>query len=182
MARQYGEEMIRKPKQHPTYDIPLVGINFRERWNVVQMASKEEVERYIELETERKNNPRWNFANWSEWITTSAPLRAEQTYLRKLWRLRYGQSFKDGQLYRVDKTIHRYNQKLGLPRCNGTVSPYQVDRDRRCKLGVGSLVVLTYCDELGTLYFSRIDAITDQYSFAFSRDSSQIGSLIPIEA
>ena len=41
--------MIRKPKIHPTYGISLVGINFRERWNVVQYATKDEVEKYIDL-------------------------------------------------------------------------------------------------------------------------------------
>ena len=174
--------MIRKPKHHPTFGTRLVGINFRERWNVVQKATKEEIERYIELETEKRATHRSNFSNWTEWTTVTTPMRAEQTHLRKIWRLRYGQAITEGQLYRVDKTIYRYNQKLGIPRCNGTVSPYQVDRQRRCKLPIGSIVVLTHVDELGTLYFSKIDAITDQYTYAFSRDSSQLGSLVPIEA
>ena len=174
--------MIRKPKFHPKYGTQLVGINFRERWNVVQGATKEEIERYIALEKERRANPRHMFKTWSDWVSVATPLRSEQTYLRKIWRLRYGQSFNDGELYRVDRVIHRYNQKLGLPSCNGTVSPYQVDRDRRQKLKVGSIVVLTHVDELGTLYFSKIDAITDHYTFAFSRDSAQLGSLVVMES
>lgn len=174
--------MIRKPRHHPVYGTRLVGINFRERWNVVQMASAEEIERYIELEKERNGHSRHKFKSWNEWIQTITPMRAEQTYLRKTWRLRFGQSLTDGKLYKVDKTIYRYNQKLGIPRCNGTVSPYQVDRNRRCKLEVGNIIVLTHVDEMGTLYFSKIDAITDQYTYAFSRDSSQLGSLVPVEA
>ena len=173
--------MIRKPKHHPTYGTRLVGINFRERWNVVQMGTKEELERYIELEKRKRAETRDNFKSWADWITKITPMRAEQTFLRKTWRLRYGQSLNDGQLYRVDKTVYRYNQKLGIPRCNGTVSPYQVDRTRRCKLEVGNILVLTHVDELGTLYFSKIDAITEQFTYAFSRDSSQLGSLVPVE-
>ena len=174
--------MIRKPKYHPTYGMHLVGINFRERWNVVLMATKDEILRYIELEKEKRATPRSNFNDWTQWVTKTSPMKAEQTYLRKIWRLRYGKAFNDGQLYRVDKTIYRYNQKLGIPRCNGTVSPYQVDRHRRCKLPVGSIVVLTHVDEIGTLYFSKIDNITEPYTYAFSRDSSQLGSLVPVEA
>ena len=174
--------MIRKPKIHPRFGIRLVGINFRERWNVVSMATKEEIERYIELDKTRTSTVRGDFQNWQQFQSIVSPMRAEQTYLRKTWRLRYGKRFNDGQLYRVDKTIYRYNTKLGIPRNNGTVSPYMVDYNRRCKLEVGNIVVLTAIDELGTLYFSKIDAITDAYSYAFSRDSSQLGSLVPIEA
>ena len=173
---------MRKPKLHPEWGMSLVGINFRERWNVVQKATQAELERYIELETQKRETPRSNFKDWGQWMTVTTPMRAEQTYLRKTWRLRYGKAFTDGQLYRVDKTIYRYNQKLGIPRCNGTVSPYQVDRHRRCKLEVGAIIVLTHVDELGTLYFSKIDAITEPYTYAFSRDSSQLGSLVPVEA
>ena len=39
--------MIRKPKKHPVYGMNLVGINFRERWNVLQYATKEELETFI---------------------------------------------------------------------------------------------------------------------------------------
>ena len=174
--------MIRKPKYHPTYGTALVGINFRERWNVVQKATKDEIDRYIDLHKQIKATPRSNYKDWQSWISKTSPMKAEQTHLRKLWRLRYGQSFNDGRLYRVDKTIYRYNQKLGIPRCNGTISPYQVDRHRRQNLPVDSIVVLTHVDELGTLYFSKIDAITEPYTYAFSRDSSQLGSLVPVEA
>ena len=51
--------MIRKPKIHPVYDIQLVGINFRERWNVVQYATKDEIETYIanykHIQIEKRN-------------------------------------------------------------------------------------------------------------------------------
>ena len=39
--------MIRKPKIHPKYNINLVGISFRERWNIVEFATKSELETYI---------------------------------------------------------------------------------------------------------------------------------------
>ena len=39
--------MIRKPRVHPVYGTNLVGINFRERWNIVETATKVEIETYI---------------------------------------------------------------------------------------------------------------------------------------
>ena len=40
--------------------------------------------------------------------------RVKQRYLRKCWRLRYGNQFKKDQLYIIDKAIHRYgrNKKI----------------------------------------------------------------------
>ena len=51
---------MRKPKTHPKYNINLVGINFRERWNVVEHATKEELETYIANEKRTKETKRLN--------------------------------------------------------------------------------------------------------------------------
>ena len=39
---------MRKPKKH--FGISTKGINFRERWNIVLMSTKEEFQEYIKLE------------------------------------------------------------------------------------------------------------------------------------
>ena len=44
--------MIKKPKYHEGYN--LVGISFSERWNIVQEATKEEIGRFLDLYTRRK--------------------------------------------------------------------------------------------------------------------------------
>ena len=173
--------MIRKPKYHPTYGISLVGINFRERWNVVEYATKEELEKYIDLFRFNKQQKREYGGKYHEWRAKVVPAQAQMRYLRKLWRIRHSDTFDQGIMYRMDRYISRWNLKLGIPQCEGSVSPYAVDRDRDYSLKQGDLVVLTHKDELGTLYFSKIDAVDSKYTYAFRKDSAQLASLIPLE-
>ena len=93
MARSNGDKMIRKPKTHPTYGMNLVGINFRERWNVVEYATQIEIEKYIELFRFNKQNRKAAGSRYYEWREKIVPAQAQMRYLRKLWRIRHSQTF-----------------------------------------------------------------------------------------
>ena len=122
--------MIKKPKTHPTYGTRLVGINFRERWNVVLHATKDEIELYVNnflKIKEAKKNRRSNPMPWWEWKQTFANEQVQNIYLRKVWRKRYSDTFQPQVLYKMDRTIERYNTKLSPKTDNGVGSIYHFD-------------------------------------------------------
>lgn len=177
--------MMKKPKTHPTYGIELVGINFRERWNVVLHATKDEIELYVNnfLQIkEAKKNRRNNSMPWWEWKQSFANEQVQNIYLRKVWRKRYSETFQQQVLYKMDRTLERYNTKLGPKTENGVGSIYHFDNGRKYSLSSEDIVVLTKRDELGNLYFSKIDEITASNSYVFPRDSAQLAYIIPVEA
>lgn len=174
--------MIRKPKTHPTHGINLVGVNFRERWNVVQYATKEEIEGYIQNENFRKNNPRSGYATYWEWMQEHSIPKAQNINLRKKWRKRYSESFQYDVMYKVTKTIPRYSLRAGIPSCDGTIRGYQTDDRQNFHLRTDTVLVLNHRDELGTLYFSDIKDIGSKYTFAFPRESALLAALVPVEA
>ena len=174
--------MIRKPKVHPNYGISLVGINFRERWNIVEYATKEEIQTYIKnakhIKQSRKDN--WG-SDW--WSRKQAVIneQAQNNYLRKLWRKRHSESFQKDVLYRLDRTIQRWNQKLGPKTGEGLMTSYHFDRHRTFRLEKDDIVVLTKVDELGNLYFSKISEISAPYPYVFNRDNAQLGWILPVD-
>ena len=163
--------MTRKPKIHPKYKIELSGVNFRERWNVVSHATKEELELYIANEKFQMNNKRNQFSNYWEWKASTSVPKAQNIQLRKLWRIRFANSFESDKLYKITRSIPSYSQRIGTPGCDGTLRPYEVDRERNYRLSVGDVLVLNHRDELGTLYFSNIKDIGSKYTYAFLRDT-----------
>ena len=174
--------MTRRPKIHPQYKINLSGINFRERWNVVSHATKEELELYIDNEKFQINNKRNQFENYWEWkVITSVP-KAQNIQLRKLWRIRFADSFEFDKLYTVTKSIPRYSQRVGTPGCDGVLRPYEIDRERIYRLNYDDVLVLNHRDELGTVYFSNIKDIGSKYTYAFMRDSALLSSLELVKA
>ena len=173
---------MRKPKLHPTYGTNLVGTNFRERWNVVLHATKEELEKFIANENFQKNNKRNQFSNYWEWKGQTAIPKAQNLQLRKLWRIRFADSFESDKLYKITRSVPRYSQRVGTPGCDGTVRPYEVDRERNYRLQYGDILALNHRDEMGTLYFSNIKDIGSKYTYAFARDSALLCSLELIEA
>ena len=175
---------MRKPKVHPKYGNNLVGINFRERWNVVEYATKDELEKYISnflyikrKKTNRKNNP----VPWWEWKQSVINENTHNIYLRKLWRKRHSESFQKDKLYRLDKAIKRWNVKLGPISGDGMATFYHFDRNNTQKLCLNDIVILTKVDEMGNLYFAKINEINARYPYVFNRDNAQLSCIVPVE-
>ena len=174
---------MRKPKTHPKYKINLVGINFRERWNIVQHATKEELETYIEnykhIKTSRLNN-----LDGSWWARKQRVVNelTQNIYLRKVWRVRHSKSFETDKIYRMDLNIARYNTKLGPSTGEGLAISYQFERQMKHALFNGDLLILTKRDEMGNLYFSKVNEITAAHPYVFNRDNANLGYIVPVEA
>lgn len=172
--------MIKKPKTHPTYGTELVGINFRERWNVVEYATKEELEVYISnykyLEKEKRNFDR----SWWERKQAMVNESTQNNHLRKLWRKRHSESFKKDVLYRVDKTIARYSIKLGPTQGDGIGSAWIFDRNRTQSLKKDDILMLTKIDEMGNLYFVKANDIDAKHPYVFNRDNVNLGFVVPL--
>lgn len=174
--------MIRKPKKHPKYGIDLVGINFGERWNVVEYATQDEIEIYISnfkhIAVEKKNYDR----HW--WDRREAMINesTQNNYLRKLWRKRHSESFKEDTLYRVDKNIARWSVKLGPKLGDGIGSAWQFDRNRTQSLKRNDILMLTKVDEMGNLYFMKADDVDAKHPFVFNRDNAQLSYVMPLDS
>ena len=174
--------MIRKPKTHPTYGMSLVGINFRERWNVVELATKDEIETFIANEKFRKSHPRSSYPTYWEWKQKTSIPKAQNINMRKKWRKRYSDSFQYDTMYQVTKSIPRYSLRAGIPSCDGTIRGYETEDRQNFYLKFNTVLVLNHRDELGTLYFSDIKDIGSKYTFAFPRESALLAALVPVEA
>ena len=174
---------MRKPRIHPEYDINLRGINFRERWNVVQHATKEELENFIGnfryINQSKIDNVGMNWWDRKQAIVNES---TQNLYLRKLWRKRHSESFQKETLYRVNRNIARWNLKLGPKTGNGLATSYHFDRQRESRLKNGDIIILTKVDELGNLYFSKISEINAPHPYVFNRDNAQLGWILPVES
>ena len=174
---------MRKPKIHPKYNISLVGINFRERWNIVEYATKEEIETYIKNARHIKQIKQDYADNMSWWDMKQKTINesVQNTYLRKVWRVRHSQSFTSDVIYRVRRNIPRWNTKLGPRNGNGLAVAYQYERNRSHVLNKGDLLTLTRKDEMGNLYFIKLDEITAPHPYVFNRDNANLAYVIPVE-
>ena len=174
---------MRKPKIHPQYGTRLVGINFRERWNVVEYATKEELERYISNTKRIKEVKIDSYGNktWWEKKTMIINETVQNTYMRKVWRLRHSQSFKKDIIYRMDRNVARWNTKLGPTTGEGLATTYQFERNRKHSLMKGDLLALTKIDEMGNLYFIKLDEITAPHPYVFNRDNTNLAYVTPAE-
>tara|TARA_Y100001938_G_C8097602_1_gene439182 strand:+ start:3254 stop:3790 length:537 start_codon:yes stop_codon:yes gene_type:complete len=176
---------MRKPKEH--YGISTKGIKFRERWNIVEMATKEEFKEYVELEKKASGisvrdsgTGRWNASFYAK----RENFRVQQRYLRKCWRLRYGNQFKEDQLYRVDKIIHRYNCKVSPREGNGVMGLWTISRMGSSNLkglDKNSIIMYSHTDELGMHYFTRADQIDSPHQYVFKPDDHQLCAIVPLE-
>ena len=171
--------MIRKPKIHPQYNISLVGINFRERWNVVQHATKQEIETYIANTKHIKSIP--ITTTWWEKREKTQNERTVNIYLRKVWRKRHSESFQQDVLYRVDKNIARWSTKLGPTTGEGIATAWYFDRSRTHKLDKDDIIMLTKIDEMGNLYFMKASEVDAKHPYVFNRDNANLGYILPID-
>lgn len=176
---------MRKPNTHPEYGINLKGINFSTRWNVLQKAQKGELLEFTANFHEikkflHKRNARE--ISWWEYKKQTAELRMKNTYFRKLWRSRHASTFKEGVLYRMDKSIGRWGTKLGPRQGCGTIGLWSLDKEREYTLDKNDLIVLTQVDELGNLYFSKIDQIDATYPFVFGMFDQNLAFVVPVES
>ena len=174
--------MIRKPRVHPVYGTNLVGINFRERWNIVETATKVEIETYIKNEKHVKAERARTHGSWWERRQSTVNERIQNTYFRKLWRTRFSQTFEQDKIYRMDRNLARWNTKLGPTSGDGFATSYQFERDRKHVLSDGDLLILTKRDDMGNLYFSKINEITAAHPYVFNRDNANLGYIVPVEA
>lgn len=175
--------MIRKPKYHPIYKISLVGINFRERWNVVKCGTKDEIETYVGNFRHIQKKKREHLTSKRDWWAEKRSIVNESTqnnYLRKLWRKRHSESFKKEVLYRIDRDIRRWNLKLGPKTGDGIAVSYHFTR-QMSGLSKGDIVILTKEDEMGNLYFQKIDEIDAPNPYVFNRENVQLGWILPID-
>tara|TARA_Y100000287_G_C14173240_1_gene330958 strand:+ start:428 stop:952 length:525 start_codon:yes stop_codon:yes gene_type:complete len=173
--------MIRKPKKHPVYGMNLVGINFRERWNVLQHATKEELETFIENFNHIKLQRAKITQQWWELRESIINESTQNTYLRKLWRKRHSESFQEDVLYRIDRNINRWSVKMGPARGDGIGAAYMFDRYRTQQLRKDDIVMLTKRDEMGNIYFVKANEIDAKYPYTFNRDNAQLGYIVPLE-
>ena len=173
---------MRKPKTHPKYGINLVGISFRERWNIVEHATKEELETYSNNVKRIKEIKVLNEGTWWERKQKTVNESVQNTYLRKTWRVRHSKTFETDKIYRMDRHIQRYNTKLGPSTGEGYATSYQFERQRKHVLFEGDLVILTKRDEMGNLYFSKVSEITATHPYVFNRDNANLGYIVPVEA
>ncbi len=173
---------MRKPKIHPQYGISLVGTNFRERWNVVQNATKQELEIYISNCKTIEENKRKKDVHWWERKQKTINESTQNIYLRKVWRKRHSETFQNNVLYRVDRNIARWNTKLGPKTGEGIATCYHFDRSRNFSLQKDDIIILTKRDEMGNLYFSKASDISAQFPYVFNRDNAQLGWILPVES
>ena len=91
---------MRKPKIHPRFFINLVGTNFRERWNVVEHATKDELENYISNTKHIKKIKieHWG-KNWWQQKQMTINESVQNTYMRKIWRIRHSKTYKKDVIY-----------------------------------------------------------------------------------
>ncbi len=176
---------MRKPKEH--YGISTKGIKFRERWNIVEMATKEEFKEFIRLENQTKKLPSRD-PTTNKWSPINASrrenARVQQRYLRKCWRLRYGSQFKKDQLYRIDKIIHRYNCKVSPRGSNGVMGLWTLKHANYKELkglAIDSIILYSHTDELGMHYFTRVDQIDSPHLYVFKPDDHQLCAIVPLE-
>ena len=174
---------MRKPKIHPTYGTNLVGINFRERWNVVEYATKEEICRFIynhdHIKRTRRNLSGDTRRNWWDRKQAVVNETTQNTYLRKLWRKRHSESFQQDVLYRVDRNIRRWNIKLGPKMGDGISVSYHFDRNNQ-GLSKNDILIFTKRDEMGNLYFAKADEIDAPNPYVFNRENAQLGWILPL--
>ena len=145
--------MIRKPKKHPTYGMSLVGINFGERWNVVQYATKRELEIYISNYKHIKDQKNDLGKTWWQRRNNTINQSTQNIYMRKTWRKRHSEAFQQDKLYRLDKNIARWSTKLGPTEGEGIAPAWYFDRQQTQKLQKGDIVMLTKVDEMGNPIF-----------------------------
>lgn len=172
---------MRKPKIHPKYNINLVGINFRERWNIVEHATKQELETYIANDKRIKEMKALNEGSWWDRRKKTVNERTQNTYLRKVWRVRQSLTFETDKIYRMDRSIARWSTKLGPSTGEGFATSYQFEKEKKHALWAGDLLILTKRDEMGNLYFSKINEITAAHPYVFNRDNANLGYIVPVE-
>ena len=176
---------MRKPKMH--FGISTRGIKFRERWNIVEMATEDEFKEFIGLEKKASGItircPKTNSWNTS-FAAKKENYRVRQRYLRKCWRLRFGAQFKKEQLYRIDKIIHRYNCKVSPRGGNGVMGLWTIrpmGTSGLKGLMLGTIIMYSHTDELGMHYFTRADQVDSAHMYVFKPDDHQLCAIVPLE-
>jgi len=175
---------MRKPKEH--FGISTKGIKFRERWNIVEMATEDEFKEFIALEKKANSitirdpkTKRWN----ASFHAKKENYRVQQRYLRKCWRVRYGSQFNKDQLYRIDKIIHRYNCKVSPKGGNGVMGLWTMTRigNTMGGLAINNIIMYSHTDELGMHYFTKADQINSPHFYVFKSDDHQLCAIVPLE-
>lgn len=173
--------MLKKPREH--MGIKLTGISFSERWNIVEMATKQELKRFILLWKQRKDILTPNKWDWEK-RRQAIPLQSEMINIRKTWRLRYGNQFHKDQLYRFDRNIASYDIKLSPKSGPGCFSIWSI----RSKLPCGytpvtknTILHYSHACELGNHYFYNLEYIDSPYLITFKRDDKHLASVVPLE-
>lgn len=176
--------MIRKPKVY--FGIETRGIKFRERWNIVEMSTEAEFKEYIKLEKKIEKLNGWYNNSGNRWDPVAhAKLsneRVKQQYIRKCWRIRYGNQFKKSVLYKISKKIHRYNCKISPQGANGVMGLWTLRRGHELRgLSAGDIIMYSHTDEIGTHYFSRADQVDSPHLYVFKQDDFQLCAIVPLE-
>ena len=174
---------MRKPKIHPKYSIRLVGISFGTRWNTVSMASEDELKTFIQNVKKIKDINSSKESTWWERRRSMASEIAQNNHFRKLWRKRYSETFKENTLYRSDRNFNRWDIKLAPSTGEGIAASYIFNYHRDAKYGIskGDILVKTGTDELGNLYFCKINEIAAKHSFVFPRTSNYLSYIVPLD-
>lgn len=175
--------MIRKPKVH--FGISTVGIKFKERWNIVEMATESEFKEYIRLDKDCNSHVKDLAGNW-DWDLQNKREneRVKQRYIRKTWRVRYGNQFTKENLYCISKKIHRYDAKVSPRGGNGVMGLWTIrnSASKRMKgFSVGDIIMYSHTDELGMHYFTAVDQVDCVHMYVFKPDDHQLCAIVLLE-
>ena len=190
--------MIRKPSIHPEYGIKLRGTDFLERWNIIQHATKAELQHYIKncdaiiLENNKYKSRADQRRNYWQHQDNIINEKIENAYYRNLWRVRYFKAFDTNKLYKIDKKkISNWDIKLssagGIGLCSayrfspysqyGAGSPYSSMR-----LYKDDIMIYSHSDELGNVYFLKAGEINAPHLYCFNRENKQLGYFVEVES
>ena len=175
---------MRKPKIHPIHGIDLVNINFRERWNIVQMGTKSELEEYIKLYRQERGEYKRLHGKWDRSVAGKREgWKSQMRQLRSMWRLRYGKTFSGDKLYRVDKRINRWQIKSSPKDGDGRMGVWYLEQVDRTKytFEVGDLLMFSHTCELGNHYFRRPDDVACPHLVVFRSTDTSLGSVVEVD-
>ena len=188
--RAEGAYMIRKPRIHPEYGIKLHGTDFQERWNIIQHATKAELQHYIKnfnavnLENNKyksRADQRLNYWAYQDSIINE---KIENAHYRKLWRVRYSKAFDTNKLYKIDKKkIYNWDIKLSSVGGIGLCSAYRFQHQKsNMRLYKDDIMIYSHSDELGNVYFLKAGEINAPHLYCFNRENKQLGYFVEVES
>ena len=163
-------KLTRKPKY--IHGIKTTGINFGLSYHVMDgCTTPEEIEDFKKIRIQLDNLSLY----YSE-APNRHMLEGTLNYYRKLWRMRYSESFDDG-IYIVSKKVGSYNWKSA-----GKIGGHNIWRAPTAPKK-GDLLIWTRRDALGSNYFmlNNSRGLEDGMEIMVERTSSLVDSIMKLD-